>query len=498
MNNDSSNINPWTVVIILLLTIVLAIICVYVADKRIHPIEFMDPDIPKFSANVHWDPYPSVVDITNKYDCNAQHLRKCVLNDPTTLFGCKELAVRCHHFNKDTEYHSDGFKTVIPKNDTSNEGYALAITTLTDSCNPYHGDLVLVATNNDSTEYMLICHCKNPGYIGNDTLLGACTNVYICNGKIDSIDKPLDQVTCVCEPRELNVRYSDGLPVCKALLVHEANTIIGDWTHLVPWKDNKLIDVGVFNATIRDNVRAAKLLDPCVHALDDGSIIPNAEYHRQYKTCQYRDYGVPARLRLLDKFEVPETRDEKDTPIETIDGAISSGEHRSVRLLDRVAGVRMRMLLHTSISSYKTGTTPIFVVLPDKIGLGRYSQFWMTLNEQMIGGRCYGDWPQYHCGFFEYFSRFVNGIPITGFRSCPEAFLWGRNEWEDHERAISEGLCINRYGTYLENDYLVAQSAWRAYGIRFYNAQNIRPGEYNGMISFIDESDFIKHKNVLT
>jgi hypothetical protein len=93
----------------------------------------------------------------------------------------------------------NGEKILIPKNNDANEGYAMSIGHLADACNPYHGDLVLIAADNDGRDHMLVCQCKNPGFIGNDHILGNCEDVRICDdGKIDDINRPLAMINCVC------------------------------------------------------------------------------------------------------------------------------------------------------------------------------------------------------------------------------------------------------------------------------------------------------------
>lgn len=255
---------------------------------------------PRFGTDVRFDPYPSTINVENRYDCNADSLRVCILDDPTTLFGCKELAVRCQHFASDTEYRVRGTTRTIPKNATPQEGYALAVTTLMESCNPYHGDPVLVAANADSNEYMLLCQCKEPGYIGNVHLLGACDTAFVCDGKVDSIDKPLNKIECKCGPTSTTKRYGDGMPACKKMLVREANERYDDWSSLVQWNSPRLLETKRFNPTVRDNVRSRFLLNPCTNSLHDTSVlVPNASFREEQNTCRVFDYGYPVRSDLL-------------------------------------------------------------------------------------------------------------------------------------------------------------------------------------------------------
>lgn len=344
--------NVWLLVVFILQLVLLGVM-IYLCERKITPIDFREPTIPQFSVDVKWDEYPSMIDIENEFDCNADSLRVCLLDDPTTLFGCKELAVKCHHFENDTEYHSNGQVKLIPKNTSTNEGYALPITTLADSCNPFHGDYTLVAADNDSTEYMLICTCKDPGLIGNDNILGNCTNVSICNGQIDDINKPLDEINCVCSDRETNIRYENGIPSCKELLVHEANDRFTDWTALVPWIHNRLNSIDIYNADIRSNLHVKQLLDPCRNSiLDMHEEIGSASYNPRLKSCYVKTYGIPIRNNTLEQYPDDSSRD-KWSGLKTFDAVINSEPYNYIRFTDFVGGKRRLAAVKVELPAYK-------------------------------------------------------------------------------------------------------------------------------------------------
>jgi hypothetical protein len=85
----------------------------FLIEIKTKPLSFDDPEVEKFNLDVYYDPYPREIDIWNQYDCNPKSLKICLIDDPTTLLGCKELVVRCVHFDKDTEYHN-GTVEIIP------------------------------------------------------------------------------------------------------------------------------------------------------------------------------------------------------------------------------------------------------------------------------------------------------------------------------------------------------------------------------------------------
>lgn len=106
--------------------------------------------------------------------------------------------------------------------------------------------------------------CKNPGYIGSENVLDSCTTVHICGGKIDDINQP----------------------VCKPLTELGANEKFDDWSHIVPWSSDRLIDKRVYNATVRDNLKTACLLDPCTNSLTDTTQTTPGAYYNEVSTCR--------------------------------------------------------------------------------------------------------------------------------------------------------------------------------------------------------------------
>lgn len=484
--------------LLVLITLLLVAACVFVAEKRIVPLRYRDATIPEFSvpfsAARHAAPTMVVdtVDGDDAYDCNAKSLRVCRLDDVTTLMGCRELTARCYHFDRDTEFHERGDVTVIPRNASPAEGYALAIGTMAETCNPFHGDPVLISGALESTGYVLGCLCKNPGYVGSENVLDPCTTVHICGGRVDSVDKPLSEINCVCDATETSVRYEDGLPSCRPLTVDEANRKFDDWSHVVPWSSDRLIDKRVFNATVRDNMKTGRLLDPCANALTDAAQpIPGGRYDAQLKTCTYTDYGLPVVTGVLDGVGT------------VLDGALPSGRHRYLRLIDNVGGKRRIVNVRTEVyfdpATGRPGggkTVPVNVTLPAPTGVGGVAQLSLTTADQMLGGRCEGSWPRYTCRVTEYYDRKVFGVPTAGYRAAPGAFLWATDGWENAERMVSSGVIVDRTGVSLDNERLNAIHGMRYYGLKLCHADTADCE--NGILSFDDEDDYRRHSAVLT
>lgn len=480
---------------IVILLLIYVIILIY---KKVTPFQFTPKSIPHFSIDHQFNPYPATININNKYDCNADSLRKCTLDDETTLFGCKELIVRCHHFDKDIEYMNNGISKIIPKNETANEGYALAITTIIDACNPYHGDLTLVTVNENSNEYMLVCTCKNPGYIGNEDILGNCTTVFICNGKIDDINKTLDRINCVCDVRQKSLRYDDGLPVCKSMTVKDANALYDDWTNLVPFNSTRQIETDKYNPTISGNLKTTRLLDPCRNSLHDTTIaIPNGKYDSINGRCTVLDYGLPISNGTLLHHPIDDS--EKITAISS-DCVLATEKYRRVRVSDNIAGVRRISAIVVSGLPFTNDLKKTEVVVVPKAGIsvGGNGQINITAFAKLFfAPQCYGDWPSYFCSIQQYYDHDESTLPYPGHRECPGAFLWGQELWTNSESLVSNGVKFNNNGLYFNNDAFRKINSIKPYGVQWAIDQKDY-ADLSGLISFVSNDDFHKHREVMT
>lgn len=481
--------------------------------KKVTKLDFKVRKIPEFSIDVHYEPFPNTVNIENKYDCNAESLHKCDINDSTTLFGCKELIVRCHHFSDDTTYFNNGTEKVIPKNDHENEGYALAITTIAKACNPYHGDLTLVTKDDTTKEYMLICTCINPGLIGNDHILGNCTTVYMCNGKIDNINKPIQKIWCECTDREQEWRYQNGPPVCKTLLVRNANDRYDDWTHLVPFNSSRQLDVKMFDVTIAGNLKVKRLLDPCQSSVHDTTIaIPNARFDNISGRCLVLDYGIPLSTGMLN-FHPPENSRETSldvddsaapNPAEDVKSLVSSdcvlatGKYNRLRFSDNIAGVRRITSISVNGLPFADSLKDKDVVVVPSAGMtvGQNAQININaINDVFFSPKCSGVWPRYNCYISQYFDHKQQNLTFPGFRECPTAFLWGRELWDSCEFLVHKGVRSNPYGLYFNNEHFKKVPNIKPYGIQW--SSNTAKND-TGLLSFVNRSDYDKHKAILT
>lgn len=456
-------------------------------------------NIPLFETNVYFTPYPTTINIENKKDCSVRDLRKCKIDQPEELFGCRELFVKCQHFKKDTKY-VEGQKTIIiPKNETPNDGYILQITALAKECNPYHGDLVLMSKTPDSTDYMLVCVCKYDGLIGKETLLGDCKSIYICDGKIDDINKPVEQINCKCEHLEYTVRYNNFEPVCKMMTVKKAQEVYAneDWSKYVNFVDQHFLSINEFNYTIQNNLKVKYLLNPCVRSLlDYKTLIPDAEYDN--KSCAVAGSGLPARSSLFEPASISKH-------VKNFDSIVDIGSWKNLRIISNVVTPGSRFGIIVSSDKLKAQTTniqyppTISIEAPLNLGYSRYFRGTKQTHRLPLA-YCNDLFPTYHCFFAA-----EKGIPnasnaklTLGFlwqsssNEAPSKFWWNRSDWLDATRITDEGIPIlDNTNAQINYDHFHKGNSLNLYGMLVKSDKNIDP------IGFTDTRNFKTFKSSL-
>lgn len=229
-----------------------------------------------FSYDIHLNtPQDSIV-IDNPYNCTATDLRLCDVNDPLSCVGCKSLISTCVHFDKDTKYIDyDGVEYTIAANANDDEGYCLTQLNPLQACNPYHGDLVFIQTEPEAIGNMLYCECKNPGYIGKTQISGACDEVFICNGNIDDINKPLNEINCVCE-NDMVAETNNDIPTCVKPQVKDFATGFDDPFF---YENVETVDKSRFINGISGTGKfpGKEIINPCKYCLLTGEYIPNGK-----------------------------------------------------------------------------------------------------------------------------------------------------------------------------------------------------------------------------
>lgn len=422
------------ILILLFAIIILIVYAIYISRKDIVYFNKENKKLIEYDdmPHIRFDPFPNTVDINNTHDCNIYNLRKCSMDDQSTLFGCRELLVECVHFTKDIEFE-DG-KIVVPKNANSNEGYALVVDNVDQACNAYHGDLVVVSTSNSSNDYRFICKCKYNGYIGNDTLDGSCTTVTVCNGKIDNIDQPLEKIKCICKQSEINVRYFDLVPTCKTMTILEANKRYKDWHTLINFDMNKqhLIDVSNTVPEIRQNFNCKYILDPTKHSFHDTSLVlkDNVYFNNH---CVARGAGVPVNLGILN----PNTQldENHDLYMNHVDGIYWTEPYSRVRITKISGQLLLTVTAKTSI--HKTGRRELTIFVGKKLYVSTTDFAHVNMvqieDERLFTPRCWAHGVSaYDCNCAVVYLKISKSNAALKYihDDPPSLYWWGTDLWE--------------------------------------------------------------------
>lgn len=363
------------------------------------------------------------------------------------------------------------------------------------ACNEIHGNLTLVARNTTATEYALICICKEPGLIGNKDLLGNCTTPFLCEGKIDDINKPIKQINCHCEKNQLQVRFDNGVPHCKEISIKEANATKLNWGDLLEWGDKPTQPLEIFNADITSNLKVDKLLDPCkVSLLDSSKRIPFGRYNKKFQTCVTHNSGIPATTGILKASTYKTNALKRTIPYKTVDALIHSNDYEGLRFLDALTVLQRQI---TARVQPPWRQEPISIVLPAPLGLrdtrgddSTGGQISMDTLSSCYSGKCRPDGVlTYKCYFDDYFEKYENGIPRPGYLEPPPWFWWNTEIWYSSEALGKDGVPMTETGLVMNQNVYLSRDEFKIFGFEIANATN------SGFILFKSELDAKIHKN---
>ncbi len=350
--------------------------------------------MPKFSYNIHFNPFASTIDVNNPYECTPVDRKICSIKDETSCFGCKNLIAKCTHFAEDTKYiDTNGDVTIIPANSTPDEGYCMVTETVSESCNPYHGDLVLVQSSADATESSLICDCKNPGYIGKTSLSGACDDVFVCNGSVVDLNVPFDKITCQC-PVGTTPAVKNGIPICRNDIVYTHDYISNQYVGF------DRLGASFFNATYGGNTKTEYFRNPCkycvltgqrvngdIAASEDGfQCVSNSfdampirvsSMSRILKGKRGPDAMIAAKIKTIRVYGYFTNTDYQDTGFQ-----IACNDKYKNDALFEVLGLDKTKMYEIAGVSHELSVP---------------GHFRVTAYDDCPTGRCYGSWPSYYC-----------------------------------------------------------------------------------------------------
>lgn len=498
----------FTSLILLIIIIGTLIFVIITGNEKITQFKYKKEEIPNFSVDVIFNLKSSNFRMEErKLDCNIDTLIECdKRNESETLLQCKELLVKCINFPEKATYVYYTKKVEIPKNKDKNTGYALAVTEIYDeACNFDHGNLVLITSNETSNEYMLICECKQPGYIGKDHLLKNCDVVYMCNGKIDNIKQSLDKIKCICDDGKINDSH-DGVSYCRDMTISEANGLYTDWSHLVPWNSERQIGVEAFKPAFQSKLKTSKLLDPCRNSLLDTSIeITGAKFNVINGECQFRDYGYPVERKFLNytpTLGMKEMEKYKNVKDAQIGAGIPTEKYVKIRYLDNVNGERKiiaivvgginfdnKLYNSESLKELRLVKENILLIAPLGTALSDVGPLLITTKLNIIAPQCIGDWPKYYCWFNDYCRGIQYGLPQADSRSAPKTFLWLFEFWNKIENALLKGTIYTPRGILFNNKPLLYLN--RFYGLQFVSDLS---DEESGVLLFTNQDNYKYHK----
>ncbi|KAG6558460.1 pif-1 [Microplitis demolitor] len=189
--------------------------------------------------------------------------KTCDMNDPNSCKSCPYTT--CTHFESKASING----ITIPENLNKDLGYCISSTDMSEGCNKYHGDWVMIKAsatikdNSNANDYIRFCLCKKPGFIGNRSLFGNCSTPFICDGEVEDINTEYKSIKCKCFDEYKSVTVGDDGRICKAPTVRERS----NWL-TVP-KPLKLKDTFIkvddyYNNNIKGDInKADELIDPC-------------------------------------------------------------------------------------------------------------------------------------------------------------------------------------------------------------------------------------------
>ena len=416
-------------------------------------------ELPKFYYNIHFNPPPTEINITNPYTCTGNDLRKCKLSNPTSCVGCQNLIATCTHFKESMDYIDfDGTKHVIPANtDSEDDGYCLATQNPEQKCNPYHGNLVLVQLKPKDTESMLYCDCINPGYIGKLDLNGACDEIFVCNGKVVDLNTPFSNLECVCE-NGFESKITNGTPVCQLITVENYR----DYQNM--FFDKETIDSSKFHSLISANFTGSRLVNPCKYCLLTGQFINNGQMlptsdggwqcalKSQTSSTNKYTLGIPIRIsysgdRLLKGANGPDAILAINWRQVFVYGYITDSEYENSAIIFNGNDDNFNIFKMLGLNVDKTYAMNLM-----DHNVNYPGHFGSSVFKHIARPYCIGSWPFYSCYFDEgegynppKMLKFGNTIMnyYGGRSSIPLTFLWGTEFWENLEQDCNPVISAN-------------------------------------------------------
>ena len=408
----------------------------------------------KFQYDITFKNPPEEIVIENQYDCTPEILRPCRLNDSSKFCaGCKNLLATCVHFDTDQKFiDSTGKEGIIPANTDPNDGYCLLIKTISEACNPFHGDLVLVSLTPENYDSFLICECKNPGFIGKMTISGACDTPFICNGKIDNIDQPLEDIKCLCPDLQVSAQ-ENSIPTCIIPAVKDFK----EWDK-VPEFEAETLPFDYFDSVIATYYTGKIIKNPCKYCAITGVPV-NGEVklvtqdgEKAYVCISQDTNCVPIRLSQQKRILLGKNGPDGMIALQWNSfnwyGKTKDPDFDSIAVLfsPKDSSINKTFLNYILAGQNGYDETKMYALdlRPHQV---RIPGHFANLNMRRVPiGLCTNFWPGYICELYAQ-STVGNSINLpTGNnqslllysgREAPGSFLWGKEIWNTVETQIN-------------------------------------------------------------
>jgi hypothetical protein len=369
-----------------------------------------------------------------------------------------------------------GASITLPKNTSENEGYCLTLTNddLNTQCNVFHGDLALIQITPNMPDTMFFCNCKNPGLIGNTSILGACDTPFICNGNINNIDQNIDDIECKCQDSQISTR-NGIIPSCRTKNVLQASDsgILDDI--VIRSRPDIYLDntVDIFNEQIVANVNTSKLLNPCQFCpITNREIFNMSIGNLPSSTFCTINYDVRHKSRRNEYFGIPYRRNPTERLLRGSDGpdCILGVYWYEVFVYTRLDEFVQRLVFkfeyHEDNADFyeEFGLTPNerYAIYTDDLLFGVHIPTPEVNGEMTPVSLCWTTWPNYNCSWSQdrvatskmtYTFGGADIQPITDnsnvfftqwWQSTPGGFPWGVEPWREMQR-------LNRFLVFREH-----------------------------------------------
>jgi hypothetical protein len=414
------------------------------------------------------------------------------------------MLARCVHIDQELKYFdASNNEYILSPNETIDEGYCLTLneTNLNLQCNVYHGDLALIQLQPNLPETMFFCNCKNPGLIGNRTILGACDTPFICNGLVNNLNQPIENIRCKCENSQIST-VVNNIPTCRRKTVGEASAdnTLND-LNLSQNPDRMLANtIENFNSVVVNNINSDTLVNPCSYCPVTNGVISNMAIGTDDEGVKFCSINYTNFSDTNEIYGIPYRRSPRERILAGDNGpdGILGVWWYEVVIYTQLANFVQRMVFkfeyspgnHDFYTQLNLDITKKYVIATDDLRLGLHLRVPPLDPDAQTGSRCLPRWPIYWCTWNQERETQYT-INLTGFPDLEPSdgvsnrmlhaevqrlgnnFFWGRESWNQMQllnlylARSQDGSYISHTPRYTKNQGMYAENVQMiAYGFR--------------------------------